>query len=186
MGKLSAFNFITLNGFFKGTNEDISWNKHGKEEEEFSAENLKSGDVLLFGRVTYEMMEKYWTSPIAMETSPIVAGGMNRAEKIVFSRTLKTAHWNNTKLINENIIEEIKKIKKNPAKDLTILGSGSILTLFTEHGLIDEYQVMIYPTAIGQGTPLLNGIKHNLELKLIKTRTFKSGTVLLSYQPVTK
>ena len=146
MGKLSVFNFITLNGFYKGTNNDISWHRHGTEENEFASEGLKSDSMLLFGRVTYQMMAGYWPTPMAAQNDPTVAEGMNSSEKIVFTRTLKKAEWNNTRIISDNVIEEVKKLKKN-GKDMTILGSGSIVTLFAEHGLIDEYQIMVDPVA---------------------------------------
>jgi len=184
MGKLSVFNFITLNGFYKGTNGDTSWHRHGAEEADYSAEGLRSSNTLLFGRVTYEMMASYWPTPDALKNNPIVAEGMNKADKIVFSRTLKKTTWNNTKLIKDNIIEEIKQLKQTGGKDLTVLGSGSIVTQFAEHNLIDNYQFMIDPVAIGDGTPIFRGIRHNLNLKLTGTRTFKSGVVLLTYQPL--
>lgn len=187
MRKVSVFNFATLNGYFEGPKKgDISWHRHGGEEAEYSAESLKSGNTLLFGRVTYEMMVSYWPTPMAMENFPIVAEGMNKAEKIVFSRTLKKVAWNNTRLLKGNIVEEIKKMKQMHGKDMTLLGSGSILTQFAEQGLIDEYQIMVDPVAIGDGTPMFKGIKHQLDLKLTKTRTFKNGVVLLCYQPMEK
>ncbi len=108
---------------------------------------------------------------------------MNKAEKIVFSRTLKKVEWNNTRLMKSNIIEEIKKMKQMPGKDMTLLGSGSILTQFAEQGLIDEYQIMVDPVVMGDGTPIFKDIKHKLDLKLTTTRTFKTGVVLLCYQP---
>ncbi len=183
MRKLSVFNFITLNGFYKGPNEDISWHRHGAEENAYSEEALKSGNILLFGRVTYEMMAGFWPTPMAIQNNPVVAEGMNNADKIVFSRTLEKVEWNNTRLIKDNIVEEIKKLKQLPGKDITILGSGSILTQFAEQGLIDEYQFMIDPVAISNGTPIFKNISHKLDLVLTATRTFKSGTVLLCYQP---
>jgi dihydrofolate reductase len=183
MRKLSMFNFVTLNGFYKGLNEDTNWHRHGGEEAEYSVESLKPGNVLLFGRVTYEMMAGFWPTPTAAENFPEVAEGMNKAEKIVFSRTLRKAEWQNTKVIKENIGEEIRQMKKLSGKDMTVLGSGSIITQFAEQGLIDEYQIMIDPVVIGKGTPVFNNIKHELDLKLISTRTFKSGVVLLCYQP---
>jgi dihydrofolate reductase len=113
-----------------------------------------------------------------------MAAGMNRAEKIVFSRTLDSADWHNTRIIRDNMVEQIRQLKQNPGNDLTLLGSGSILTQFADHGLIDEYQIMLDPVAIGQGTPLFNDISRPLDLKLTMSRTFKSGVVLLHYQPV--
>lgn len=183
MRKLSVFNFITLNGFYKGPGDDTSWHKHGGEEAKYSEERLKPGNILLFGRVTYEMMASFWPTPMAAENFPIVADGMNKAEKIVFSRTLKKAAWANTKVIKENMAEEILKMKKQGGKDMTVLGSGNIITQLAEQGLIDEYQLMIDPVAIGKGTPLFNNIKKELDLTLVSSRIFKSGVVLLCYQP---
>jgi dihydrofolate reductase len=184
MGKLTVFNFITLNGFYKGLNEDIGWHKHGEEEGEYSAEGAQSDSIILFGRVTYEMMAGYWPTPMAKEAFPIVADGMNKAEKIVFSKTLKEADWNYTRIIRSNIVEETKKLKQTSVKDMVILGSGSIVTQFAGQKLIDEYQIMVDPVVIGAGTPIFSGIKHPVDLNLISTRTFKSGVVLLCYKPV--
>jgi len=183
MRKLVVFNFTTLNGFYKDIQEGIHWHQHGEEEGDFSAEMLTYNSILLFGRKTYQMMESFWPTQMAIDTMPEVAAGMNKAEKIVFSKTLKKADWNNTTIIKENIIEEIKKLKLTTGKDLTILGSGSILTQFAEVGLIDEYQIMIDPVAIGKGTPIFSNIKHDLELTLTQTKIFKSGSVLLCYAP---
>ena len=146
-----------------------------------SEENLKSNNILLFGRVTYEMMSNFWPSPMAYETFPKVAEGMNNSEKIVFSNTLEKADWKNTRLIKDNIIDEIKKLKQQ-GKDMTILGSGSIVSLFAQHGLLDEYIVMIDPIAITDGTPIFKGIDHQINLKLKSNRTFKSGAVVLGYE----
>jgi dihydrofolate reductase len=182
MRKLSVFNFVTLNGCFKGPNGDLSWHKHGFEESEYSAEMLKAGNTLLFGRVTYQMMAAYWPTPDAIKNAPAVAEGMNKADKIVFSRTLKKAEWNNTKIVKDNIIEEIKKMKSSAGRDMTLLGSGSILNQLAEHGLIDEYQIMVDPVVISGGTTIFKDIKNKLDLKLTDTRTFKTGVVLLCYE----
>jgi dihydrofolate reductase len=182
MRTLSAFNFITLNGFISGINDDINWHKHGEEENQYASESLKSGNVLLFGRRTYEMMAGYWPTPKAMQNDPSVAGGMNNAEKIVFSKTLKTAGWKNTKIIAGNIVEEVRKLKQMAGNNMTLLGSGSIVTLFAGHGLIDEFEIMIDPIAIGSGISIFKGIKQPLDLRLTNVRTFKSGVVLLSYK----
>jgi dihydrofolate reductase len=183
MRTLSAFSFITLNGLFQGPAGDISWHRHGAEESEYAAEGAESGSTLLFGRVTYQMMASFWPTPMALEREPVVANGMNNADKIVFSRTLKKAEWNNTKVVSGDIVEEMKKMKQMSGKGMTILGSGSIVTQFAEHGLIDEYQIMVDPVVIGNGTPIFNDIKRKLNLKLTQTRTFKSGVVLLCYEP---
>ena len=175
--------FVTLNGYFEGPNGDIRWHRHGAEEQQYSVEGLKSESILLFGRKTYEMMASYWPTPMAAQNSPLVAEGMNKAEKIVFSRTLEKAEWINTRVVRDNIFEEIKAMKNSPGKDMTILGSGSIVTQFAEHRLIDEFQIMIDPVAIGEGSTIFKNIKTKLDLKLVGSRTFKSGVVLLTYYP---
>lgn len=182
MRKINSFIFITLDGYYKGLNEDISWNRHDTEENEYAAEGAGSGSTLLFGRVTYEMMASFWPTPDALKMNPAVAEGMNKANKIVFSNTLKKPEWENTNVISGDIVEEMKKMKKKPGNDMTLLGSGSILTQFADAGLIDEYQVMVDPVAIGDGTSIFKGLKNKLDLKLINTRVFKSGVVLLCYK----
>lgn len=183
MGRLTVFNFITLNGYYKGPNEDISWHRHGAEESEYAAQGANSESILLFGRITYEMMVAFWPTPTAFQNMPAVAEGMNNSEKIVFSKTMTKADWKNTRLINHNIIEEIKRMKEVSAKNLTILGSGSIVTQFAEAGLIDEYKIMVDPVGLGEGTPIFKGMKNKLDLELSESRVFESGTVLLSYKP---
>jgi dihydrofolate reductase len=186
MRKLNVFNFVTLNGYFKGPDGDISWHKHGTgaDEREFAEEGAGSDNILLFGRVTYDMMAWYWPSPDAMKNSPKVADGMNRSRKIVFSRTLKKSDWSNTTIVNDSMIETVKKLKKSADKDITILGSGSIITQLAEHNLIDSYQLMIDPLAIGAGTSIFQGLAKPLQLKLANTRTFTSGVLLLNYESI--
>ena len=186
MRKVSAFVFVTLNGYFKGPQGEISWHRHGAEENKYAVDSMKSGNTLLFGRVTYEMMAGYWPTPLALKNDPVVAGGMNNAEKIVFSRTLKKADWQNTRLIREDAVDAVKKMKRMSGKDMTLLGSGSILAQFAEQGLIDEFEIMVDPVVLGDGTPIMKGVKNKLDLELKGTKTFKSGVVLLCYRPVEK
>jgi dihydrofolate reductase len=129
------------------------------------------------------MMSGFWPTPQALQAMPEVAKGMNAAEKIVFSRTLKKADWNNTRIIKDNIADAVKKLKAGSSKDMTILGSGSILAQLATAGLVDEFQFMIDPVALGEGSPILGGIGQQLDLQLSSHRVFKSGTILLTYQP---
>lgn len=185
MRKLTAYNFLTLNGFFKGPNEDTQWHTHGGEEAKYSEEALEQdSNILLFGRKTYEMMVSFWPTPQAKELFPKVAAGMNRAEKIVFSKSAFEPGWENTQVISGDIVAKIRATKQSPGKDMTILGSGSIISLFTYYGLIDEYQFMIDPVAIPDGTPVFKNIKQKLNLRLTGSKIFNSGVVLLNYQPV--
>jgi dihydrofolate reductase len=183
MGKLSIFNFVSLDGYYKDINNKIDWHQHGgREEEKFSEEGAQSDSILVFGRVTYEMMANFWPTPMAHDMMPVVAEGMNKSEKVVFSKTLKKADWNNTRIMSGNIVKEMKKLKTGK-KDLTILGSGTIVTQFAEEGLIDTYVFMVDPIVIGKGTPIFKGLTHQLNLKLISTKAFKSGVVLNTYEP---
>jgi len=185
MGKLHSFQFITLNGFLNAPDGDISWHRHGADENQFASDSMQSGSTLLFGRKTYEMMASYWPTPMAVENAPEVAKGMNSAKKIVFSRTLKQADWENT-VVSNNAVQEMKRLKETSDNDFTLLGSGTVLTLFAAAGLIDQYMVMIDPVAIGAGSTLFEGIQPPLNLELTEVQSFKSGVVLLSYRPLSQ
>jgi dihydrofolate reductase len=183
MPRLSVFNLVTLDGYFAGPGGDISWHDVDAESQEFAEKNSNSGNTLMFGRVTYELMANYWPSPDALKNDPIVAKGMNSSPKIVFSRTLAKADWVNTRLVTGDMLEEVRKLKQKPGKDLTILGSGSIVAQLAQAGLIDEYQFLLNPVVLGEGKTMFEGIKDKLTLKLITTRTFGNGNVLLCYAP---
>jgi dihydrofolate reductase len=181
MGILNAFLFISLDGYFKGLNNDISWSQPGSEGLDFSMEGLSGGGTLVFGRVTYQMMSSFWPSAVAIEAMKPVADGMNNANKIVFSTTLEKADWNNTTLIKNDLPAEIKRLKEQGAS-MTILGSNTILTQCADHNLLDSLQIMISPVALGKGTSIFTGLQNRLNLKLTNTRAFKSGAVVLSYE----
>jgi dihydrofolate reductase len=183
MAQLTAYTFTTLNGFFKGPGEDISWHTHGEEEAQYSVDSLAGGSTLLFGRRTYEGMAGFWPTPAAAEQFPEVAEGMNRADKIVFSRTPFTPEWEGTRCISGDIVAEVRTLKETSDRDLTILGSGSIVRLFADNGLIDTYEVMIDPVAIGDGATLFGGISGTLRFRVTGSRVFRSGTVLLTLTP---
>lgn len=184
MAKLKSFTFISLNGFYKGLNEDINWHQHEGEEAEYSVESLKSNDILLFGRVTYEMMKNFWSTQMAYDSFPEVADGMNNSEKFVISKTLESADWKNTQTIRENLIEKISELKKSSKKNITLLGSGKVLKELANANLVDEYQIMIDPIFIESGEPILDSISKNITLELTKSKVFKNGTILLYYKPI--
>lgn len=183
MSQLSVFNLVTLDGYFAGPGGDISWHNVDPEFQELANEASNSGNTLLFGRVTYELMAGYWPSPEAIKDDPVVARGMNRAEKIVFSRTLKNADWNNTRLVKDDMLAEVRTLKQGSGKDLTILGSGSIVAQLAQEGLIDEFEILLNPVVLGQGKTMFEGIQDRFSLKLKSARTFKNGNVLLDYGP---
>lgn len=183
MARVSIFNFTTLNGYFASADGDTSWHVHGGEEAKYSEQALAAGNTLVFGRVTYEMMKAFWPTPQAAQAFPIVAKGMNDAEKIVFSRSLTEADWSNTRVVNADPADEIRRLKETSAKDLTVLGSGTIVTQLAVHGLVDEYQLMLDPVALGAGRTIFEGMSLRLHFRLQASRVFESGVVLLTYAP---
>jgi len=184
MRKVILFNMVTLDGFFEGPNGEIDWHNADEEFNEFAVDQVKSADGLIFGRVTYELMASYWPTPAAQADDPIVAEKMNTMPKIVFSRTLKTVEWNNTRLVKGDTVKEISELKQQPGKDLLIFGSADLASTLTNLGLIDEYRIMVNPVVLGKGKPLFKDIKGKLNLRLLRTRNFSNGNVLLYYEPV--
>lgn len=186
MPKLIVFNHVTLDGYFVGGNGNFSWARSGNDDAEYSefvAENARGGGELLFGRVTYGLMASYWPTPMADKHDPVVAAGMNSMPKVVFSRTLDQALWSNTRLVKADIVSEIRKMKDEPGPGMAILGSGSIVAQLALEQVIDEYQMMVDPVALGKGRTMFEGIQEQLTLKLTKSRTFNNEKVLLCYEP---
>jgi dihydrofolate reductase len=183
MRKVLMFNMVTLDGFFEGPHGEIDWHRVDAEFNEFAAEQLDSVDVLLFGRKTYTMMAGYWPTPLAIHDDPVIAEKMNTKAKLVFSRTLKTAEWSNTRLVGENAAEELLELKAQPGRDLIVFGSANLSAALTERGLIDEYRLIVNPVVLGAGRPLFEGFPEKIGLKLLGTRTFGNGNVLVRYRP---
>ncbi|TGK23193.1 dihydrofolate reductase [Leptospira yasudae] len=182
MKKVILQQMISLDGYFEGPQRSIDWHVVDKEFNEYAVDFLNSVDTLLFGRVTYELMAGYWTTADALRDDPIVAAKMNELRKVVYSKTLKKADWENTKLISSNLIEEIRALKNEPGKDIAIFGSSDLSVPLIEDGLIDELRIFVNPVLLGGGKPLFQGIHQRIKLKLTQTRTFRSGNVLLYYQ----
>jgi dihydrofolate reductase len=186
MRKLVSFLQLSLDGRFAGPNGDMTWAHRDDQDKEwsaFTADNAKSGGQLLFGRVTYEMMVTFWPTPLAMKREPIVAERMNSLPKVVFSRTLDRATWNNTKLVKGDPAAAVRKMKQEPGQQMVLLGSGSIVLQLADEGLIDEYQLVLNPVALGKGKAILDGLRDSLTLKQTGTRAFGNGNVLLCYEP---
>jgi dihydrofolate reductase len=186
MRKLAVFNTVTLDGYFTGIDGDLSWafsDAQDTEWNDFVAGNASGDGILLLGRVTYEMMVSYWPTPLAAENDPVVAERMNTLPKVVFSRTLDEVLWQNTRLVKDDMIAEVEKLKNESGPDMTILGSGTIVSQLAAAGLIDEYQIVVAPVVLGRGRTMFDGLPENLPLKLIQERIFSNGNVFLSYEP---
>src|SRR5262249_26918102 len=148
---------------------------------------VNSADTLLLGRVTYESFAGSWPhvpdNPTASEGEKAYARTLNAMRKVVFSRTLERADWNNSILIKEVTPEAIEELKREPGHDMLIYGSASLVRTLTNFGLIDEYQLLVHPVIIGSGKPLFQDLKDQVKLKLVNTKTHPSGVVVLSYHP---
>jgi dihydrofolate reductase len=185
MAKLIVFNSVSLDGYFSDANGDMSWaHSPDAEWQEFVEGNAQGGGLLLFGRITYELMRSYWPTPQAIESFPVVAERMNNLPKVVFSRTLDKATWNNTRLVKDDLAAEVRKLKRDYGTGIAIMGSGSIVSQLARDGLIDEYQIVVCPVVLGKGRTMFEGVEQRLPLKLAKMRAFSNGNVLLCYQPI--
>jgi dihydrofolate reductase len=191
MRKISVFNHVTVDGFFAGPHGEIDWFKVIKKDDEWDKytheQSSRSGNTLIFGHTTYEMMKSYWPTPDAIKNDPDMAKVVNHSQKIVFSKTLQNveegANWKKIKLFHEINPEEIIRLKKQEGEDFTILGSGSIVQQFANLGLIDEYHLVIVPVILGAGKSLFKDVK-KMNMKLLEAKEFKNGIVLLRYQPI--
>jgi dihydrofolate reductase len=182
MRKLSVFNSISLDGYFTDANGDMSWaHKMDPEWLAFTQENSSGGGTLVFGRKTYDMMAGWWPSPMAAAAMPEVAAHMNSLPKVVFSRTLGAAAWQNTKLIKGDLISEVRALKAQDGDAMVILGSGSIVAQLTSAGLIDEFQVVTSPVILGAGRTMFEGVSPALKLTRTRTRAFENGCIFSCY-----
>jgi dihydrofolate reductase len=182
MRKTFLFAMVTLDGFFAGPAGEIDWHNVDKEFNEFAVEQLQEIDTLAFGRITYQLMASYWPTSAAVKGDPVVAERMNNLAKVVFSRTLGKAEWNNSRLVKDDAPGEFLRLKKGAGRDIAILGSANLAADFLAAGLIDELRVMVNPVILGKGRPLFHGSSVQ-EPNLLSSRTFRSGNVLLRYQP---
>jgi dihydrofolate reductase len=184
--KIIVSEMASLDGFFAGPDGNLNWHVVDDEFNAFARKQLEEMDTLLFGRVTYEGMASYWPTEAAMTDDPEIADAMNRLPKVVFSRTLQSVDWTNSRLAHDDLAEEVTRLKEQPGKDMVIFGSGELVSALTRLGLIDEYRLFVCPVVLGSGKSLFAGLSDTLNLKLLKAQPFTSGVVLLYYQPANK
>lgn len=190
MRKLVLFLHSSLDGFVEGPNGemDIGWVSYDADLEKLAKEILSTADTVIWGRGTYQMMHSYWPSvpsnPSASQHELDHAEWIEKTNKIVFSTTLEKVEWNNSRLVKNNVKEEIMNLKQQPGRDMVILGSPRFAHYLMELDLIDEYKITVSPVLIGSGLPLFQGIKEKISLKLIENKTFDSGAIGLVYQAV--
>ncbi len=177
MRKLFVSNLMSLDGFFETTDHKLDWFVIDDEFLDYADDMLRSVDLILFGRKTYELMAAFW--PTAKDRN---AHHMNGLAKIVFSKSLARADWNNTRLVRDNAADEVTRLKQQPGKDIVILGSAMLASSLLAQGLVDEYRVIINPVLLGQGNPLFKDVRQKIPLQLSGTRSFRSGVNVLYYQ----
>lgn len=190
MRRIVMFNRVTADGYFAGPDDGLDWVIPEPELDRSATAGMPSADTLLLGRRTYEMFAAFW--PHALEKGAPHGGGMspehramarwlNDATKLVFSRTLSRADWSGSRILCELEPRELAQMKNEPGKDIMVLGSGSIVSQLTEHGLIDEYQIVVSPTLIGSGRSLFRDLPARVKLELVEARAYPSGNVMLRY-----
>src|SRR4051812_6568335 len=176
---------ITLDGFIAGPNCELDWHfeRWGADMALSLCEQLSKADTIILGRVTYNAMAKYWPSRAADMSFPredlAFAEMMNRYEKVVFSRSMDTPVWNNSRFVKGNTGKEILQLKQQAGKDIIIYGSGKLVSSLMQLNLIDEYLLWVHPVILGKGKPLF---KDKINMKLMNLKTFDSGVVILSYK----
>jgi dihydrofolate reductase len=195
---------ISLDGFFAGPKGEFDWPLADEEFERFALDQLNEMDTILFGRVTYEGMAAYWPTAVTRSTGVLkdsnqvefavpksptevhsqIAYKMNTLPKIVFSKTLEKASWNNSKLIERVDPVQITKMKQEQSrKNMVIFGSAELVSAFENFGLIDEYRLFVNPIILGKGKPLFKNKNDRRYLKLVGSKMFKSGVAGLFYRP---
>lgn len=180
MRTLKVFESVSVDGYFSDAHGDMSFAHAIAPDPEFGAwvgENASRGGELLLGRKTYEMMERFWTSAAALEQMPVVAKGMNAARKYVASRTI-TPTWTGSQRLEGDLVAAVRAVKESEGPPLTILGSGSVASTLGDAGLVDEYQFVIVPTALGAGRTVFTSPK---KLRLVDQRAFKNGNIVVTY-----
>jgi len=189
MRKIIMFNRVSMDGFFAGPNgESHEWFINDPEVDK-AAHEMMQPDTVLFGRVTYQIFENHWpktaADPKAPKEARATANELKEMNKLVFSKTLNKVNWENAELIKGDLIEKVKKLKQGSGSDMVIFGSGTIVQQLSAKGLIDEYVFVITPVILGDGKSLFKDVK-KLDLRLLETRDFKSGNVLLHYKTKNK
>ncbi len=181
MRRVVVSTYVTLDGVMEAPEKWFLrfWNE---EAAKYAHDQLFASDALLLGRATYQGFAAAWPS----RTGDDFADRMNSLPKYVFSTTLGEAEWNNSTLLKENVAEEVSKLKQQSGQDILMYGSADLMHTLMQHGLIDEYRIWVTPVVVGSGKRLFRDGSEATVLRLVETKTFSSGVVVLSYQPAGK
>jgi len=193
MRQITMWNQVTADGFFAAPDGGLDWVVHDPEVQRAGIAAMPDGDLLLFGRKTYDMFAAHWPRVLENPKLDDPHGGPAAPElltfarwltdtpKLVFSTTLGKPSWANTRVVRDFDPREVAAIKQQTGKGILIMGSASIVAQLTQHGLIDEYQFSVSPVMIGSGRTLFHDLARRTKLSLLESRAFPSGTVLLRY-----
>ena len=171
----------SIDGYVEGPSREIDWHIVDGDFNAYAVETLRATDVLIMGRKTYELMAGYW--PTSPDQDP-VKEYMNGRPKLVFSRTLKRVDWQNSRLATGSIADEVARLKQVSGDGLLWVGGSDLASSFLEQGLLDEVRVIVTPILLGAGKTVFDAIQKRHPLKLLSTKIFNSGNVLLTYQPI--
>lgn len=180
---------VTLDGYMSGPNCELDWHFQSWDADMGArlARELSKADTILLGRVTYQAMAKYWPAKaldlLSSRADMEFALMMNDHHKVVYSQTLETTSWDNSRLINGAIGSEIARLKQSPQdKDIIIYGSGKLVATLMQLGFVDEYHLWVHPVILGKGKPLFRELQQPSSLQLLGTKAFDTGVVLLRYK----
>ena len=194
--RVVASTFVTLDGYMVGPDEDVSWVAAGVDREmqaDIAKDMSAESGLFVFGRVTYEIFAAYWPSAVPYEQGdeinpaegkedPRIIGALNDSPKLVFSKTLKDAEWNNTRILDEGLEHEIETLKKQPGKAVSIQGSASIVQTLERADLIDEYHLYVHPVLLGDGKPLFATGINRQDFELAGIKAYANGVVATTYK----
>jgi dihydrofolate reductase len=186
MRKLILFMHTSLDGFVAGTKGEMDWIIVGEEMFDYAAQQTEQADTALYGRITYQMMESYWPTagdkPNASKHDKEHSEWYNKVEKVVVSKTMQGENLSNTKIIGDNIFDQITSLKQATGKNILMFGSPSVAHALMAKNLIDDYWLFVNPILLGEGIPLFKDIKERTKLKFIASDIFSSGVICLHYE----
>jgi dihydrofolate reductase len=179
---------ISLDGYYTSSRNEIDWFGFDADEWKWSSDINRRADTFLYGRITYEEFRQFWptSAPKSMGVDPTLIHQLNTMQKLVFSRTLADAAWKPATLVRGNPSEAVARLKRQPGKDLIVVGSGTLVGSLLRAGLFDEYYVRVRPIVLGSGRPLFVDPDGRHPLRLVSAKAFKTGVVGLHYVPLAR
>ncbi|MGC2034976.1 MAG: dihydrofolate reductase family protein [Thermoplasmata archaeon] len=181
MRKVVADHLLSLDGYFGGANDEIDWFAFDEESLEWSRNLLRAAGSIVMGRRTFELMQRYWPTPQARKEEPVIAERMTELPKLVFSRTLESSSWENTRFVRRPVAEVIREEKQGSGGHILLLGSSNVLAALWKEQLVDELHIRIQPIVLGKGRPLFPASDARQALALKECRMFQSGVAALRY-----